>query len=64
MQHLQAYYVVLLYLITELYESSDTVQHPFGQHNCKIHDDDDNSGKSQSGVRSSRTLHMAFKLPF
>jgi hypothetical protein len=39
--HLQAYYVFLLYLITELYQLSDTVQDPFGQHYCKIHDDDD-----------------------
>lgn len=68
MHHLQAYYVPLLYLITELYQLSDTVQDPFGQHYCKIHDvdndDDDDSGKSWSGVRSSRTVYMAFQLPF
>jgi len=59
--HLQVYYVFLLYLITELYQLSDTVQDPFGQHDCKICDvdnnDDDNSGKSQSRLRSSRMVH-------
>jgi hypothetical protein len=66
--HLQVYYVFLLYLITELYQLSETVQDPFGEHYCKIHDvdnnDDDKSGKSRSGVRSSRIVHMAFQLPF